>query len=240
MNYDYIAQNIKQVQNNIREAAERSGRDVSAIKLMAVTKTRTTDEIIAAYNAGIRLFGENRVQELEQKFSRASDGTLLCANTPLKDAQLHLIGHLQRNKVARILGVVDAIQSVDSLTLLEKLLAGITSSRQCDLFIEVHTGEESKAGFRDIESIADVITKMQDCSVSLSGFMTMAPFTADINAIRTSFRQLVSVSKKIQHVFPQFQHIELSMGMSSDYAIAVAEGSTLVRVGTALFAPEDR
>lgn len=232
-----IRDNILFTQERIARAAERAGRAPQDVSLMAVTKFNPAESVVAAYRAGIRLFGENRVQEALSKY------------VPLRQeipaAALHMIGTLQKNKINKALSLFDGIQSIDSAETLEAILARADQrSSPLELFLELHTGEESKAGFPNVDDLlraCEIVAEFHQSnprardSIALRGLMTMAPFTSDIAAVRRSFVALAEASRAVaQHFgFPDFD--QLSMGMSNDFEIAIEEGSTIVRVGTALF-----
>ena len=232
-----IRENIEHIRDKIDRAAVKSGRSSSAVKLMAVTKFRSIEEIRAAYGAGIRLFGENRVQEAVEKFS---DPALR-----MDDARLHMIGVLQRNKVKSILPYVSCIHSVDRIELMEEIAKRLQAEnpslcpafRPLTLLIEVHTGEESKSGFTSEDGIVRALEYAQEANLNIGGFMTMAPLSLSPESaeVRRSFVTLREIKERMQKRFPSFSLTELSMGMSSDFETAIEEGSTLVRIGTALF-----
>lgn len=232
-----IRENIEHIREKIDRAAVKSGRSSSAVKLMAVTKFRSIEEIRAAYGAGIRLFGENRVQEAVEKFS---DPALR-----MDDARLHMIGVLQRNKVKSILPYVSCIHSVDRIELMEEIAKRLQAEnpslcpafRPLTLLIEVHTGEESKSGFTSEDGIVRALEYAQEANLNVGGFMTMAPLSLSPESaeVRRSFVTLREIKERMQKRFPSFSLTELSMGMSSDFETAIEEGSTLVRIGTALF-----
>ena len=232
-----IRENIEHIREKIDRAAVKSGRSSSAVKLMAVTKFRSIEEIRAAYGAGIRLFGENRVQEAVEKFS---DPALR-----MDDARLHMIGVLQRNKVKSILPYVSCIHSVDRIELMEEIAKRLQAEnpslcpafRPLTLLIEVHTGEESKSGFTSEDGIVRALEYAQKANLNVGGFMTMAPLSASPESaeVRRSFVTLREIKERMQKRFPSFSLTELSMGMSSDFETAIEEGSTLVRIGTAVF-----
>lgn len=234
-----IKENCQFILDQIHEAENRAGRPAGSVKLMAVSKFHPSDAVKEALEAGITLFGENRVQEACGKFPD------IFAAHP--EAELHLIGSLQRNKVKQILPLVSCIQSVDRLELIEEIarqkdkLAESGTPVKADklrLLFEVHTAEDSKSGFTDVDELIrslEYAASLNDKGIECAGFMTMAPFTDDEKAIRTSFRDLVRVADDMRSRFPELPLAELSMGMSHDYKIAVEEGSTLVRVGTAIF-----
>ncbi|MFI3258419.1 MAG: YggS family pyridoxal phosphate-dependent enzyme [Spirochaetales bacterium] len=222
-----IAQNIETIKHAVAKATAQSGRGESDVRLMAVSKFQSTEKILQAYNAGIRLFGENRVQELCEKFEHSRSA----------DMQLHMIGSLQRNKVKRILPLVDCIQSVDRTELLHEIAKHhAEQSVPIKLLLEVHTAEDSKSGFLSEADVESAINYATENGLCVCGFMTMAPFTDDTARIRESFVTLRKLSERMQKQFTALDLTELSMGMSNDYAIAIEEGATLVRIGTAIFA----
>ena len=224
-----ISDNIKNIKNTIADEEKKAGRVPGSVKLMAVSKFHTADEIEEAVNAGIRLFGENRVQEADSKFPA------LIQKYP--DISLHMIGSLQRNKVKDIVKIATCIESVDRKELLEEI------EKQCakidktiTVLFEVHTGEESKSGFTTEKDLEESIAYSLTCPhIEPAGFMTMAPFTDNQAEIKASFEKLVAVAEKMKAKFPSIHFNELSMGMSNDYKLAIPAGSTIVRIGTAIF-----
>lgn len=227
--YDFVRERLEDVRSRIERAAARSGRHTRGIVILGVTKFHPLEAVQAAYDAGIRFFGENRVQEALGKYPD------FLARCP--DARVHMIGHLQGNKVKKAIDLFHCIQSVDSQDLLAELdkRAALTG-RRIDILLELHTGEESKSGFPDRPSALEACARLSSLrNLRFRGLMTMAPFTDDTNAIRTSFRALRSLFEEIAALksFPDFD--TLSMGMSNDFEIAVEEGSTLLRLGTVLF-----
>lgn len=234
--YDFIGENALRIQESMERAASRSGRKPSEISLMAVTKFHPLEAVEAAYGAGLRLFGESRVQEAEGKFEA------FLPDHP--DARLELIGSLQSNKAKRAALLFSRIQSVDSEALLLELdRRARAAGRRLEILLELHTGEESKAGFPDRESLFRAAELLESLSGSgleqgglvLKGLMTMAPYTRDEVPIRASFRALRSAREELDKRFHFKGFDVLSMGMSNDFEIAIEEGSTLVRVGTAIF-----
>ena len=225
-----IAARIGHIEERIEAACRRAGRERREISLMGVTKFQGIEAVEAAWKGGLRLFGESRVQEATEKFSRFWE-------THAKDeAELHLIGSLQRNKAKTAAGFFNCIQSVDRDALIEELGA-LTMTRENPLMIllEYHTGEETKAGFQDEDSLfmaAERVLSFQ--GLKPSGLMTMAPFTSDEAAVRKSFRKLAIARDELEKRFPGYWSC-LSMGMTADFEIAIEEGSTLIRVGTAIF-----
>jgi pyridoxal phosphate enzyme (YggS family) len=182
-----------------------------------------------AWNAGIRLFGESRVQEASAKFAGFKSGH--------PGTELHLIGSLQRNKAKVAAELFDMVQSVDREELIETL-GGLTRGRKEPLMIllEYHTAEDSKSGFPDLDSLLRGAEKALGFpGLELRGLMTMAPYTRDEALIRASFRAAVSARDALALRFPGVRWSCLSMGMSGDFEIAIEEGSTLLRIGTALF-----
>jgi hypothetical protein len=237
MNDSQISDNIARIQERILRAAERAGRAPQSIALMAVTKFHPAEAILDAYHAGIRLFGENRVQEAQTKYPPLRDS--------LAGSRLHMIGTLQKNKINKALGIFDALEGIDSVEVLEAILARLSSRTEpIELFFELHTGEESKAGFPSLDELLRACDLLASFAaenrekgrlVVLRGLMTMAPFTTDERAIRHSFRMLAAAKAEVAQRFDFVHFTELSMGMSNDFEIAIEEGSTLVRIGTALF-----
>jgi pyridoxal phosphate enzyme (YggS family) len=223
---------LESIEERIQKACERSGRRREEIRLMAVSKFQPPSQINEALASGIRLFGENRVQEAAEKFS-----------SPLRDYEVHLIGSLQRNKAKSAVRLFDCIQSVDREEIITELarqrkLSGLEGEK-LRVLLELHTGETSKSGFPNEESLfraAEKILSIPELSeLSIEGLMTMAPFSSDEKLVRASFRALVHAQKALASRFPQANWRCLSMGMSGDFEIAVEEGSTLLRIGTAIF-----
>jgi pyridoxal phosphate enzyme (YggS family) len=217
------------IKERISVACKRAGRSAADVKLVAVTKFNTVEAVISAHNAGARCFGENRVQEAEGKFSRLAE--------KYPDIELHLLGHLQGNKVKKAIVIFNCVQSVDT----EKIVMEL--SRRCkdedtsiDILYELHTGEESKSGFSSPDLLFSAIEKT--CmlpGIRARGLMTMAPYTDDEKAIRASFRTCANAFNKARHLFSLDAFDILSMGMTNDFEIAVEEGSTMVRIGTGIF-----
>jgi pyridoxal phosphate enzyme (YggS family) len=199
------------------------------MRLLGVSKFHGKAAVEEAWNAGIRLFGESRVQEAAAKFAGFKDGH--------PGAELHMIGALQRNKAKVAAGLFDMAQSVDREELIETLGA-LTEGRKDPLMIllEYRTAEESKSGFPDPDSLLRGAEKALGFpGLALRGLMTMAPYTTDPARIRSAFRAARSARDALALRFPQADWSCLSMGMSGDFEIAIEEGSTLLRIGTALF-----
>ena len=199
-------------------------------KLIAVSKTKPIETIMEAYGAGLRIFGENKAQEL----------TIKQKSLP-NDIQWHMIGHLQRNKVKLIAPFVHLIHSVDSQRLLREINKhGEKNKRTINCLLQIYiAAEEAKFGF-DEDELMDLIKDSELATfnfIKIQGLMGMATFTNNMDEIRTEFRNLKSLFDKIKTMdLPQnVNMLELSMGMTNDYAVAIEEGSTMVRIGTAIF-----
>lgn len=217
------------IQERIRSACFRCGRNPDEVRLMGVSKFQGLPLIEEAWQGGLRLFGESRVQEGAEKFTgfkQEHPGT-----------ELHLIGSLQRNKVKSAVSLFDCIQSVDRDSLIEEL-GNLSNRMSCSvsILLELHTGEESKTGFPDVESLCRATEKVLSYPrLRLGGLMTIAPYTEDERPIRGAFRSLTAARNKLEARFPSCDWSCLSMGMSNDFEIAIEEGATLIRIGTALF-----
>jgi pyridoxal phosphate enzyme (YggS family) len=224
-----IAEAVRYIRERIGEACLRSGRDPREITLMGVSKFRGLTELEEAWEGGIRLFGENRVREAAEKFS------IFRQKHP--KAELHMIGSLQRNKARTAADLFDGIQSVERDALIDEL-GGLTSRRDKPLMIllELHTGEDSKTGYPDAERLCRAAERaLSYPGLLLRGLMTMAPYTEDQKRVRAAFRSLVAAKNRLESRFSGVDWSCLSMGMSGDFEIAIEEGSTLVRIGSAIF-----
>ena len=226
-----IADNIARVKQRIFQAAARAGRNPDSVTLMAVSKVVEPERIHQAYEAGIRVLGENRVQEFADKASAVHD---------LTQAEWHLIGHLQSNKANKAAGLFHAIDSVDSLRLAQKLdQAAHQAGKILPILIEINVGgEENKSGIapgsQELEELLNAASSLQ--SVQVQGLMTIPPYTEDPEGARPYFRKLRDLRDQIaSRKLPRIRMEVLSMGMSHDFEIAIEEGSTCVRVGTAIF-----
>ena len=223
-----IAENIATIRENMNRAAEAAGRDPKQILLCAATKMNGADAVRQAIAAGVDLCGENRVQELTQKLSENA----------YTGAPVHFIGQLQTNKVKQVVGKVDLIQSVDRLKLLTAVNAEAARQgiRQ-DILLEVNIGwEESKGGFL-IEEVPALIEQMVEFNnIFVRGFMVIPPISQNSGDNRKFFQEIYQLSVDIkQKKYDNVSVDILSMGMSDDYADAIACGSTMIRVGTAIF-----
>jgi pyridoxal phosphate enzyme (YggS family) len=223
-----VAENVERVRERIHRACQRSGRAFEDLRLIAVSKTMPAESIRQAYAAGLREFGENRVQEAAAKRQELED----------LDAVWHLIGHLQANKAKQACRLFDWIQSVDSLHIAERIgRSAAEFGRKLPVLIEVHLGEEaSKFGVEedDLVRMSEGIAALP--SLELRGLMTLPPFFDDPQDVRPFFRHLRELAERIEaRNLPGVSMRELSMGMSHDFEIAIEEGATIVRVGTAIF-----
>ena len=221
---------VDQVRERISHACKRSGRNEAEVTLMGVSKTVEPERIKEAYAAGLRVFGENRVQEFEGKWIALSE---------LKDAEWHLIGHLQSNKAKKAAELFHAIDSVDSLRLAEKLnQTAAEANKKLEVMIEIKVGEEeSKAGIPldspELEALLRAAPRLEH--LHIGGLMTVPPFTQDPEGARRYFRLLRDLRDKIAaRKLPNVEMDMLSIGMSHDFEVAIEEGSTCVRVGTAI------
>ena len=222
-----IKENLDFVRERIARAAARAGRDPAAITIVAVTKTRGPEVVTAAIEAGLADIGENKVQEF---LAKAPDVRLPC--------RWHLVGHLQTNKVAKVIDRFALIQSVDSFRLAEHLSrAGAAAGVTTDILLEVNTsGEESKFGLPPGEASGScaLIAKLQN--LRIRGLMTVGPLIGDAGAIGAAFASLRRLKEEIDAARIDNVSMEhLSMGMTDDFEIAIAEGSTMIRLGRVLF-----
>ena len=222
-----IAEKLAVVQENINKACKNAGRSPKEVTLISVSKTKPVEMLQEAYDAGARVFGENKVQEIMDKYDQLPS-----------DIEWHMIGHLQRNKVKYIIDKVSMIHSVDSLRLAETIEHEAAKKNVCmPVLIEVNVAEEeSKFGLKT-EEVLPLIEEIASYShIKVMGLMTIAPFVADPEENRSVFRKLKKLSvdiaaKNINNITMSV----LSMGMTNDYQVACEEGSTMVRVGTGIF-----
>jgi pyridoxal phosphate enzyme (YggS family) len=226
-----IADKIAVVRDRIESAARGVGREPDEVELMAVTKTIPVERIREAHGAGIRLFGENRVQEFDMKTSVLRD---------LSHVRWHMIGHLQTNKAARAAELFNAVESVDSLRLAQKLNASAAqSAKKLPVLIEINIGgEDAKGGLAaDSEELEQLLKLAPSLPhLDFGGLMTVPPYNHDPEQSRPFFRKMRELAGRIQRRgLPGISMNVLSMGMSHDFEIAIEEGATRVRVGTALF-----
>jgi pyridoxal phosphate enzyme (YggS family) len=226
-----IAENIVAIRERIEASARRAGRRSEEIVLMGVSKTHPPERIREAYYAGLRLFGENRVQKFVGKVDELAD---------LRDAAWHMIGHLQTNKAGKAAELFDAVDSVDSVKLAEKLDAAARGlGKKLAVLIEINVGgEAAKSGIavwsRELEDILQAAPRFE--SLEFRGLMTVPPYADDPEDVRPYFRRLRELRDSIAaRKLPRVSMDVLSMGMSHDFEVAIEEGSTCVRVGTAIF-----
>jgi PLP dependent protein len=231
-----IKENIASIQERIAAAARRAGRRADEVALMAVTKRHPAERIREAYTAGLRLFGENRVQEFSGKVDSLRD---------LGNAQWHMIGHLQTNKAGKAAELFCAVDSVDSLKLAEKLDAAARGlGKKLDVLIEINVGgETAKSGVAAASSKLEelLLAAPRFDGLQIRGLMTVPPFTDDPEGARPFFRKLRELREAVvARRLPGIEMDQLSMGMSHDFEVAIEEGSTCVRIGTAIFGEREK
>jgi hypothetical protein len=221
-----IADNLAHLHEQIVAACRRANRPENEVELMAVSKVHPVEAILEAYAAGHRLFGENRVQEFQEKSPHVKS---------LTGAKFHLIGPLQSNKTTKAAELFDAIDAVDSLKIAQRLnTAAAALGKKLPVLIEVKLShEESKHGLspNELPSILAAMGELE--SIEAVGLMTVPPWSEDAETARPYFRELRRLRDESEVRFPRLT--QLSMGMSNDFAVAIEEGSTCVRVGTAIF-----
>ncbi len=225
-----VKENVQKIKERIEKACEKVGRDPREVSILAASKTRTPEEIREVFEAGIKLFGENRVQEARDKIPFLSD-------LPI---EWHMIGHLQRNKVKYAVSLFDVVESLDSKELadeLEKRLSKV--GKKMRVFIEVKLSpEETKHGCspEDVLELARYVLNLEH--LRLEGLMTVPPYFEDLELVRPYFRRLREIRDNLEGTLGiNLPH--LSMGMSHDFEVAVEEGATIVRIGTAIFGPRN-
>jgi hypothetical protein len=226
-----IAENIARARERIAAAARRAARNPDEITLMGVSKTFPVERIREAYAAGLRVFGENRVQEFAAKEDALRD---------LLNTEWHLIGHLQTNKAAKAAELFDAVDSVDSVRMAERLNASaVSAGKILSVLIEINVGgEQAKSGVAlDSDELERILRNAPRwANLKMRGLMTVPPYTEDPEGSRAYFRQLRQIRNSIAaRDLPQISMAALSMGMSHDFEVAIEEGATCVRVGTAIF-----
>lgn len=211
-----ITENLTKIKNSLPEH----------VTLVAVSKTKPISDIMEAYNAGQRIFGENKIQEMTEKWDMLP-----------KDIRWHMIGHVQRNKVKYMAPYVSLVHGVDSFKLLKEInKQAKNANRKLDCLLQVHIAEEETKFGLDQSELTEIITSInlgELLNIRVLGLMGMATFTEDDNQIRKEFRYLKSLFDKTKNIIPVLSI--LSMGMSGDYKIAIEEGSNLVRIGNSIF-----
>ncbi len=221
-----VAVSLPEIRDRISNAAGRSGRGSADVTLVAVTKAHPIEAVQAALSHGLFDLGENRTEELEWKRAAVEEGR----------AQWHMIGHVQRRKAPRLVGVADLVHSIDSVRLAERLSnAAVEVGKVVSVLVQVNTsGEESKAGFRG-GGLKDEVRRVLDLpGLEIRGLMTMAPLTDDEALLRRTFEGVRMLHEELR-AFAGYCGEHLSMGMTNDFEIAIEEGSTMIRIGTALF-----
>ncbi len=212
------------VRTRMVEAARRAGRDPAGITLVAIGKTHPPEVLMDAYNAGQRVFGENRAQELAEK-----------VRVMPEDVEWHFVGHLQRNKVRLVRPVVSLLHSMDSVRLGEAWLKG--PGHAPPVLVEVNVGREPQKAGVDPDEAAAVVEQLIGLGVEVRGLMTVPPLAPDPELARPYFRSLARLRDQLVSRWPNVR--ELSMGMTDDFEVAIEEGSTLIRVGRAIFGPRE-
>ena len=225
-----IQASIQNLRKSIRETAVKAGRDPEGIRLVLVTKTVSTEQVLEAYQSGEKDFGENRVQEWQEK-----------KDVLPPDIRWHLIGHLQTNKVKYVIGQVALIHSLDRFELAEAIEKQAKAKGVAEVLCLVQvnmSGEESKFGL-DPADVEDFVRQMPSrSSIKIRGLMSIGPLTEDEGKIRECFRKTQALRDELKKKFPQYDWDVLSMGMSADYRIAIEEGANMLRIGSLVF-PRD-
>jgi len=230
-----VQERLNEVRERVETAARRSGRDIDAIRIVGVTKTHPYDVVLAAHEAGLRLIGENRVEEALPKKAASED---------LVDLEWHMIGHIQSRKSKSVVEIFDAVHSVDRARIADRLNRDAeTAGIRLPVLLECNvSGEASKWGWQLTEreswpEIVDEFTRIHKLeNLEVRGLMTMAPMVADPERVRPIFEKLRLLRDYLKKAVPG-DWAELSMGMTEDYTVAVEEGATLLRIGRAIFGP---
>jgi len=224
-----LVENLKRLEERIKKAAIKSGRKREDITLVAVTKNVEPEKVNLAIDAGIKIIGENRIQEAQEKFKFIT-----------RDVEKHLVGHLQTNKVKKALELFNLIQSLDSLHLAQEVSKRVNEKEKfAEVLIEVNTSDEpSKYGVKpdEVSGFVEEVSKLEN--IKIKGLMTVGLFTDDLEKVRPCFVNLRKIFESLKNL--KRENIEmryLSMGMSSDFEIAIEEGANMIRVGTAIFGP---
>ena len=229
-----LAENLGRIEAQIAAACREAGRPRGEVALMAVSKMHPAAAIVAAEALGVRLFGENKVQEFQGKSAQLGS---------VPGVEFHLIGHLQSNKAARAAELFSSIDTLDSVSLAERLNQAATGlGRRLAVLIEIKLSHEaSKAGLEpDSAELGLLLERLPDLSsLELRGLMTVPPYLEDLSAVRPYFARLRELRDRLAAAHPRLSLNELSMGMSHDFSVAIAEGATQVRIGTALFGARD-
>ncbi|MBD3169835.1 MAG: YggS family pyridoxal phosphate-dependent enzyme [candidate division Zixibacteria bacterium] len=228
---EQIEENYEYVRQTIREVCGRCGRDPEDITIVAVTKTHPPELVETALGSGINHIGENKIQEAEDKAGtvKQNNGTF------------HFIGHLQTNKAKKAVEIFDMVQSIDSVKIARRLSDKcVEAGKVMDSLVQVNcSGEESKFGFPP-DKLLEAVEEIKDLrGLNIQGLMTIGPFVDDENQIRDDFSRTRELYEQMRGRYPQLDIKHLSMGMTNDYAIAIEEGSNMVRLGTVLFGPRN-
>lgn len=221
------------MKNILDEINQQINNKCKNVRLMCVSKTHPYEAVEKAYNLGERLFGENRVQEVDNKFPKKENRA--------EDLELHLIGHLQSNKCKKAVELFDSIDSVDSIKLLNKINKyALDNDKVIDIMLEYNSSkDENKTGFESYEEIRDAAKiAIELKNVNLLGLMTIGPLHGNKDDIRAAFKMVRKIKEKLENEL-SYEIKELSMGMSGDYDIAIEEGSTIIRIGTKIFGNRD-
>ncbi|MBU4227675.1 YggS family pyridoxal phosphate-dependent enzyme [bacterium] len=222
-----IKNNLEIINEKIKKAALKANRNPEEIKLVAVTKTATIEQIKEAINAGVKIIGENKVQEAKEKYQ------ILTADT-----EWHLVGHLQTNKVKYAIEIFDCIQTVDSIKLAKEIdKRSLQFGKTTNVLVEVNvSGEESKYGIKP-EEVEPFLKEISEFSrIRVRGLMTIAPIEEDKEVVRPYFRKLRELSKEIKSKNIKNVKMDyLSMGMTDDFEVAIEEGANMVRIGRGIF-----
>jgi PLP dependent protein len=225
-----VAENVARVRERVDAACERAGRNVGQVRLMAVSKTQSAEAVREAYDAGLRLFGENRVQEAVEKAEALSG---------YPDLEWAMIGHLQTNKAKDVAGFAREFHALDSIKVAEALHRRLhDSSRELDVYIQVNSsGESQKFGLPpdQVEPFARAVGQFG--ALRVRGLMTLAVFSPDPDAVAACFERMRTLQDELKAAGVPGRYDELSMGMSGDFELAIAYGATTVRVGEAIFGP---
>ena len=225
-----VSDSLSEVRDRIASYALRAGRPADDVALCAVSKTQPFDAIVEAYEAGQRDFGENRLEELWQKVE-------LAHARGLDDIRWHMIGSIQSRKTPQTVGPFVLVHSVDRQKIASRISRdAMADGRVMDILLEVNvSGEESKHGFSPNALSADAASMLELPGIRIHGLMTMAPIASDPEDVRPLFRKLRELRDDLAKSYPEAQWRHLSMGMTQDYEVAVEEGATIVRVGSAIF-----
>lgn len=237
-----IAERLSSLKEQIHAVCRRSHRNSNEVRLMAVSKTHPAEAIVAALTVGVRLFGENRVQEFQQKLpalQKLGIGITGAGTSAGEVVSVHLIGHLQSNKTGRATEIFSGVDTLDSLKLAERLNDGAKKlGRRLPVLVEIKTSDEAaKTGLGpESQELAELLERVPSLEhLQMNGLMTVAPLDENPETARNCFRGLRRLREELAGRHPRLNFDELSMGMSGDFEIAIEEGSTLVRIGTAIF-----